>query len=90
MAYTYEVVAELREDLSAQDRQYIENRLEKLQQRFNVCSDNGIVFHKVPPIVNQNDFGAVCFFFWEISDDKRFFKKLEYYDYNEEDFRVTV
>ena len=78
--YNYKVIAKLREDLSANVRQFIGEKIESLKQKMNIVKVGDDMYCKAQPIVNYNDFGPVGFFFVELGEFKEYFSKLEYYN----------
>lgn len=78
--YNYKVIAVLRDDLSVEERQFIEEKMSALMNKMGIVNIGDNTFCKKPPIVEYNDFGPVGFFYVELEKLKDYFSKLEYYN----------
>lgn len=88
--YNYKVVAELREDLSPQEREKAQSEIKKRQMKFKIAKLDGSTYCKDGVITDENDFGSVSFFFFSLEEIKMFFSKLEFYDIGEGEKRIAV
>lgn len=78
--YNYKVIAELRNDLSENEKKFINEKIEELTKKMGIIDIGDNTFCKKPPIMEYNDFGPVCFFSIELEKYKEYFSKLEYYN----------
>lgn len=78
--YNYKVVAELKPDLSDNERQFISKRIDALKQKMDIVNIGNNTFCKAQPITEYNDFAPVGFFFVELEEFGTYFSKLEYYN----------
>lgn len=88
--YHYKVVAELRSDLSENERKSTLNAIKELQKKLRIINIDSVTYCKEQPIKGYDDFGAVAFFFSALKDMKAYFSHLEYYDLWENRKRVAV
>ena len=88
--YNFKVVAELRSDLTENQRLAVSSKIGELQQRLKIVNIDNETYCKEPPIKDYDDFGAVNFFFSALKDMKEYFKKLEYYDLREDDKHIEM
>lgn len=88
--YNYKVVAELREDLSEEERERALTEIEERQRKFKIVKIDGNTFCKAGAITGESDFGSVSFFFFSLEEIKAFFSKLEFYDIGEGEKRIAV
>jgi len=88
--YNFKVVAELRSDLTENQRLEVSSKIGELQRRLKIVNIDNETYCKAPPIKDYDDFGAVTFFFSALKDLKEYFKRLEYYDLWEGDKRIEV
>lgn len=78
--YNYKVIAELRDDLSEEEKQFIDEKMSALMDKMGIIEIEDHTFCKKPPIEEFDDFGPVGFFYVEIRYLKKYFSKLEYYN----------
>ena len=78
--YNFKVVAELRDDLTENEKGVALDKIGILQQKLKIVKVNETTYCKVQPIKDYDDFGAVAFFFSALKDMKVCFSKLKYYD----------
>lgn len=88
--YNYKVVAELREDLSPQEREKALELIEKWQNKFEVVKIDDMTYCKAGCVTGLDDFGPVTFFYSMMKRFKQYFSKLEYYDFDTEEKFVAV
>lgn len=90
MNYNFKVIAEIKSDLSDNDKKFILEQLSDYQQRFNIIKADDGCYYK-DGIVNsqKDDFGPVTFFFCVLEHFKNYFSKLEYYDYTGTEVAIT-
>lgn len=88
--YNFKVVAELREDLTVNEKGVAMDKIDELQRKLKIVKVDDTTYCKVQPIEDYDDFGAVAFFFSALKDMKELFVKLEYYDLWEGNKRVAV
>lgn len=88
--YNFKVVAELRNDLTDEQRKNAVSKIEELQRKFKIVKIDDATYCKAGAINGHDDFGAVTFFFCKLKRIKEYFGKLEYYDLPEGDISVAV
>lgn len=88
--YNYKVVAELREDLSEEERERALKLIEKWQKKFEVAKIDDTTYCKAGTVTGLDDFGPVTFFYSMMKRFKQYFSKLEYYDFDTEEKFVAV
>ncbi len=88
--YNYKVVAELRSDLSENERNNAVETIRELQKKLRIVNVDTVTYCKAQPIKGYDDFGAVAFFFSALKDMQDCFSHLEYYDLWEDRKRVVV
>lgn len=88
--YNYKVIAELREDLTDEERTEAQAYIAKWQGKFELELVDGNTYRKAGVIKGHSDFGSVTFFFFKMEEIGRRFSKLEYYDLYEEEMIVAV
>ena len=86
--FRFKVVAVIKPDLSEEDKLFI---TERINHYFNLLSmakadDHTYYF----PKQDNTEFGMVCGFYIELEDFKKYFCKLEYYDYVDGENEVAV
>lgn len=80
-AYNFEVVAEIREDLTAKQKADLNAYINHWANVYSLTKENGR-YHKSGTVKSQkDDFAPVAVFFSILRDYKQLFYKLEYYDY---------
>jgi hypothetical protein len=89
-SYNYKVIAELRHDLSNEERETALKIIKDLQNRLKIVNIDSITYCKKQPIKGYDDFGAVAFFFAALKDINFYFSRLEHYDLTEEKKRIAV
>lgn len=88
--YNFKVVAELRNDLTVNEKGVAMDKIDELQHKLKIVKVDETTYCKGQPIKDYDDFGAVAFFFSALKDMKEYFVKLEYYDLWEGNKRVAV
>lgn len=88
--YNFKVIAELRKDLTENERISVLNEIENLRHRLKIISVDSITYYKEQPIHDYDDFGAVALFFSALKEIQGYFSRLEYYDLWEGNKRVAV
>lgn len=88
--YNFKVIAELRKDLTENERISVLNQIENLRHRLKIISIDNVTYCKEQPIHDYDDFGAVALFFSALKEIRGYFSRLEYYDLWEGNKRVAV
>lgn len=88
--YNFKVVAELKPDLTDVQREIATKKINELQRKFGIIKIDGNTYCKSGIIHEQDDFGAVTFFFCKLKRMKEYFSKLEYHDLCEGDKKIAV
>ncbi len=88
--FNYKVIAELKDDLTPDEKAKALSEIEKWQKKFKIVKIDGNTYCKGGIITNESDFGSVSFFFFSLEEIKTFFSKLEFYDMGEGEKRVAV
>lgn len=80
--YNFKVIAEIKSDLSDNDKKFILEQLSDYQKRFQIIrADDGCYYKNGIVNSQKDDFGPVTFFFCVLKRFSSYFSKLEYYDY---------
>ena len=88
--YNFKVIAEIKSDLSAQEKKLITEQMAILQENFHIIKADDGCYYKSGIINSQkDDFGPVTFFFCVLKRSSSYFSKLEYYDYTGKEVFVT-
>lgn len=83
----YEVKLVVREDLSYEDKDFIENKISFLVDELGMyCHEDGITYSKKPPYKKFEDIPAGVIFYNKLNRYKEYFSVLEYYSYLENDY----
>ncbi len=89
--YNFKVIAELRDDLSEEERAFAEDKIKSYQNQFKIVNTDGSTYLKRQPITgNNDDYGAVIFFYFALEDMKNYFERLAWYDIRGGRERVAV
>ena len=83
----YEVKLVIKEELSCEEREFIENKLSLLVDELGMyCYEDGITYSKKPPYKKFADIPAGFIFYNKLNRFKEYFISLEYYNYLENDY----
>lgn len=88
--YNFKVVAELKSNLSEEEQKAALEKIEHLQEVFEIAKLEDGTYCKAGTVKNYDDFGAVTFFFCVLKKEKECFSKLVYYDFTEGEEYVAV
>ena len=82
MKRNFEIIAILKDDLSNFDKNYIDNIIQELMNKYSLKRDkNGLIYKEQK---NQyDDFVPCCSFYLELFEFKNYFNILEYNSYLE-------
>ena len=87
----YEVKIKLRDDLSIEDRRFIEEVIEKLCVDLGMeLQDDNITYGKNPPYKKLEDIRDGFTFYNKLRKYKDYFSRFEYYSYLEGDYNGTI
>jgi len=81
--YNFYVIAELRDDLSEDERQRANQIISDSMERMDVEKENTITYRKSAPIIEFDDFGGISTFYCMLEDSKHYFKRLVFCDVEE-------
>jgi hypothetical protein len=86
----YKVIAELKPDLSDDDRLFINEKIDVLKSKMHIINVDNNTFCMEQPKREYEDFAPVGFFFVELEEFKNYFSKLEYYNLWRGEVEVAV
>lgn len=86
--YGFKIIAQLKDELSEEDRKIINSKIEYLKQLLEITQLDDTTFVKIR--TDNQDLASACGFFFELEDYKEMFKKLEYYDYIDDEMEILV
>lgn len=86
--YNFKVIAELKPDLSLNEQQFMQNKLQELQQKLSVKQVAPNMYCHAAK--NSKEFGAVCMFYLQLEKCKQYFCQLAYYDYLDNESEIAV
>lgn len=87
----YQVIMELREDLTDAQLDYIKNYIANWQEAYSIINIKDNIFclngsnHD-----KSHQFGSMSFFYATMLEKKEYMQKLEYYDFVDEEFDYAV
>lgn len=88
--HNYEVVAELRSDLTDEERDFAVKKVEDYKRRLKIVNSDNVYRNEQPVKGRYDDFGSVTFFYVALEDMKEYFSHLEYHDKWGNESCVTV
>lgn len=88
MEYGFKIVARIKNNLSEEDKAYVENRIEHFKNLLDITKINDETY--IRPRKNNRDLGSACLFYVQLKKEKNFFGRLEYYDYINDEMEIAV
>lgn len=88
MEYGFKVIARIKEDLDQEERKRITEKIEYLKNALGIQQIDDETYIRVR--TNNRDLSSACLFYLELKDIKKFFTKLEYYDYIDDEMEIAV
>lgn len=81
MNYNFKVVAQLRDDLTQEEREKAVHRIDFLKQKLRLIQLDTGEFVKGSPNEVYEDLGSVYLFYCGLADNKHWFSKLIYHNF---------
>lgn len=85
--YNFYVVAELRDDLSTEDKEKAWATIKENKERYGIINLDDISYRQAPPVVDIQDLSSIGFFYCELElslcGKEGLLKRLELYDVKE-------
>ncbi|MGP1570002.1 MAG: hypothetical protein ACTTH0_03690 [Eubacteriales bacterium] len=79
--YDFEVVFELKDDLTSEERELAEAQIKKCMNRHDIVQIREKTYANRYGKKDSDDFGKTAFFYFDLEDIKQYFKKLELFDF---------